>query len=95
MKITREQPPMWAEPILMARHKSCEVHLAYFPKLKELNIQFIWSKNEGKGEASETIRRLIKYCDKKGWKLVSSIPINSAWEHLCQKFNLKVYRKDS
>lgn len=94
MKLTREQPPMWAEPMLMARHKSCEVLLGEFPEDKELNIQFIWSLKEGKGDASETVSRLIKYCDKKGWKLVSSLPISDTWEHLCQKFNLKVYRKE-
>lgn len=94
MKITREQPPMWGEPILIARHKSCEAHLGEFLKLKELNIQYITSQEEGKGHASEMVQRLIRYCDKKGWKLVSSLPISDTWEHLCQKFNLKVYREE-
>ena len=93
MRVTREQPPLWAEPILVARHKSCEVHLAEFPKLKELNIQFIMSRKKGRGHASETIEKLIEYCNKKGRKLVSSIPIGASWEYLCQKFNLKAYRE--
>jgi len=87
--IQEERLPMWLDPIWVARHKSCVVHLAIFDK--ELNIQFITSHEEGKGHASETIEELIKWCKERELKLVSSLPISEAWAHLCKKYKLKVY----
>jgi len=89
MIIEEKQLPFWAEPILVATHKSCKVHLAEFGK--ELNIQFIESKQEGKGHAIEMIKELLKWCKERNLKLVSSLPISQSWYHLTKKFGLKSY----
>ena len=71
---------LWAEPILVAKHKSCEIHLAEIGD--ELNIQFIKSEEQGKGHASESIELLKEYCETKENKRVSSTPVSASWMHL-------------
>lgn len=93
MKITKENLPLFAEPTEIARHKSCEVHLARFGK--ELNIQYIKSQYEGKRHATEMIEELLKYCEKNELTLASSTPISEGWRRLCKKFNLKVYEDET
>jgi len=87
--IGEEQPPMWAESILVARVHSCEAHLAVLGR--ELNIQFIASEEEGKGHATAMIGHLRRYAAQRGLTLVSSLPINAAWIHLCEKHAIPCY----
>ena len=89
LTLTREQPPPWNEPILVARYKSCEAHLAEFGE--ELNIQFIHSHNKGNGDAQGLVKALLKHCKAKGLVLASSTIISPDWEHIAKKYKLIIY----
>ena len=59
---------------------------------KEINIQFIESKYPGKGNVQKFIKLWKKDCEDRGFTLVSSTPISPAWEHIANKFNIKIYK---
>jgi len=58
---------------------------------KEINIQMIVSKDKGKGNAQEFVKKFKQYLKENGLKLVSSTPLNEVWRHICKKYKLKIY----
>ena len=57
----------------------------------ELNIQMIISQKEGKGNCQKCITDLINYAQSQNLVLVSSSPLSPVWEHIANKFKLKIY----
>ncbi len=92
--ITNEFNPLFGEHIPVARFRTCEAHLLEQPHKREINIQYIKSEEQGKGDAQGLVLGLIEYCKGKGAVLSSSQPISDAWEHICEKYQIKVYRMD-
>ena len=58
---------------------------------KEINIQGIWSNEEGKGNCQEFVKLLKEDCKHRGLILASSVPISPIWRHICVKFDIKIY----
>ncbi len=92
--ITTEFNPLFGEHIPVARFRTCEAHLLEEPHKREINIQYIKSEEEGKGDAQGLVLGLLKLCEERGMMLSSSQPISDAWEHICEKYKIKVYRMD-
>lgn len=59
---------------------------------KEVNIQAIISRDEGKGNCQRFIKDFQKDLNERGLMLVSSTPISEAWEHICKKYKITIYR---
>lgn len=91
--ITQEFNPLFRETIPVARFRSCEAHL-FETESGEVNIQYIQSDNQGKGDAQGLVQGLLEYCSGKGKILSSSEPLCEAWNHICQKYGIKVYRME-
>ena len=92
---------LWEEPIVVAHYKECQFDIAEFPQKRELNIQFAYSANLGHGEAQEAVGELLRLMQGvpashrwAGWSLVSSVPISPAWQHIANKFGLKIYEAE-
>ena len=58
---------------------------------KEINIQFIRSKNLNQGNCQKFIQLWKKDLKKRKLTLVSSTPISQAWRHICEKMQIKIY----
>ena len=58
---------------------------------REINIQAVHSREKGKGYGKKYTELLKKDCEKRGFELVSSTPVNPAWRHICEKLKIKIY----
>jgi len=65
-----------------------------FLKEKEVNIQFIQSVDTGKGNCQDFIKLFKEDVESRGYTLVSSYPISSTWEHIANKYELKIYKHE-
>ena len=71
-------------PMIIAKHKSCEILLAEGNDW--ISIYTCESKEKGKGHASEAIEIIKKDYSKK--RLCGSVPLNKVMEHLYTKYGV-------
>ena len=66
---------------------------AYFGVGKDYATLYnIYSKNQGKGEATELLIKAKRYYEKLDKKFGGSIALNSIMSHLYKKLNIKEYK---
>lgn len=62
---------------------------------KEINFQFIEARNPYNGHGQEFVIAFKKYLGARGLVLASSIPLNPAWRHICEKHGIKIYDENT
>ena len=72
------------------KHKSCQAEFGFGSDWGTLYL--IESKEEGKGHATELLKKAKKYYERKGLKFGGSIALNPVMSHIYTKLQIEEYK---